>query len=118
MAALAGVTWYFQFFFYSMGQTKMGKYDFSSWTLHMASIMIFGTVWGLLLGEWKGSSTRTYALNAAGLVFGSVSYAVDYTCTNIGIVTWQSPAAGTHVNRGAAVSVRIGTAPRPPRECT
>jgi hypothetical protein len=57
------------------------------------------------------------ALNAAGLVFGSVSYAVDYTCTNIGTVTWQSPVAGTRVNRGAAVSVRIATAPRPPREC-
>ena len=52
-----------------------------------------------------------------GLVFGSVSYAVDYTCTNIGTVTWQSPAGGTRVNRGAAVSVRIATAPRPPREC-
>ena len=38
---MAGVTWYLQFFFYSMGQTKMGKYDFSSWTLHMASIIIF-----------------------------------------------------------------------------
>jgi alpha-tubulin suppressor-like RCC1 family protein len=36
---------------------------------------------------------------------------------NIGTVTWQSPAAGTRVNRGAAVSVRIATAPRPPREC-
>ena len=57
------------------------------------------------------------ALNSAGLVFGSVSYAVDYTCTNIGTVTWQSPVAGTRVNRGAAVSVRIATAPRPPREC-
>jgi beta-lactam-binding protein with PASTA domain len=57
------------------------------------------------------------ALNTAGLITGPVSYAVDYTCTNIGIVTWQSPAAGTRVNRGAAVSVRIGTAPRPPREC-
>jgi len=46
-----------------------------------------------------------------------VSYGVEYTCTNIGIVAWQSPAAGTRVNRGAGVSVRIGTAPRPPREC-
>jgi len=43
-AAMAGVIWYFQFFFYSMGQTKMGKYDFSSWTLHMASIIIFATL--------------------------------------------------------------------------
>ena len=66
-AALAGVIWYFQFFFYSMGQTKMGKYDFSSWTLHMASIIIFATLWGLALKEWKGTSRRTKMLVAMGL---------------------------------------------------
>jgi len=66
-AALAGVIWYFQFFFYSMGQTKMGKYDFSSWTLHMASIIIFATLWGLFLKEWRGTSRRTQALVALGL---------------------------------------------------
>jgi L-rhamnose-H+ transport protein len=66
-AALAGIIWYFQFFFYSMGQTKMGKYDFSSWTLHMASIIIFATLWGLALKEWRGTSRRTKMLVAAGL---------------------------------------------------
>jgi L-rhamnose-H+ transport protein len=68
LAALAGVIWYFQFFFYSMGQTKMGKYDFSSWTLHMASIIIFATLWGVALHEWKGTSRRTKSLVALGLV--------------------------------------------------
>jgi L-rhamnose-H+ transport protein len=68
-AALAGVTWYFQFFFYSMGQTKMGKYDFSSWTLHMASIMIFATIIGAILKEWRGTGVRTRGLVAAGLFF-------------------------------------------------
>ena len=67
-AALAGVIWYFQFFFYSMGQTKMGRYDFSSWTLHMASIIIFATLWGLALKEWKGTSTRTKTLVTCGLM--------------------------------------------------
>ncbi len=67
-AALAGVVWYFQFFFYSLGQTKMGKYDFSSWTLHMASIIIFATLWGLVLNEWRGTSRRTKALVSIGLV--------------------------------------------------
>jgi L-rhamnose-H+ transport protein len=67
LAALAGVIWYFQFFFYSMGQTKMGKYDFSSWALHMASIIIFATLWGLALKEWRGTSTRTRVLVATGL---------------------------------------------------
>ena len=66
-AAMAGVIWYFQFFFYSMGQTKMGKYDFSSWTLHMASIIIFATLWGLELREWRGTSRRTKTLVALGL---------------------------------------------------
>src|SRR5208283_2666228 len=40
-SALAGTTWYFQFFFYTMGETQMGRFKFSSWTLHMASIIIF-----------------------------------------------------------------------------
>ncbi|HEX8812985.1 MAG TPA: L-rhamnose/proton symporter RhaT, partial [Terracidiphilus sp.] len=72
-AALAGVIWYFQFFFYSMGQTKMGKLDFSSWTLHMASIILFATLWGLVLKEWKGTSVRTKLLVTAGvaLLIGS-----------------------------------------------
>ena len=54
-SALAGTTWYFQFFFYTMGETQMGKYGFSSWTLHMASIIIFSTLWGLGFKEWKGA---------------------------------------------------------------
>lgn len=67
-SALAGLTWYLQFFFYSMGQTRMGKYEFSSWTLHMASIIIFSTLWGVALKEWQGTSRRTHALIAAGLL--------------------------------------------------
>jgi len=58
-SALAGTTWYFQFFFYTMGETQMGRYKFSSWTLHMASIIIFSTLWGIALKEWKGAGART-----------------------------------------------------------
>jgi L-rhamnose-H+ transport protein len=56
-----------QFFFYSMGETQMGDYKFSSWTLHMASIIIFSTLWGIFLREWKGSGPRTRRLLSAGL---------------------------------------------------
>src|SRR5690242_21912071 len=73
LASLAGVIWYFQFFFYSMGETKMGKYDFSSWTLHMASIIIFGTIWGFALKEWRGTSRRARGLVWAGLLVLVVS---------------------------------------------
>lgn len=67
LCALAGVTWYLQFFFYTMGETQMGAYGFSSWTLHMASIIIFSTLWGLALKEWRGTSRRTHGLMAAGV---------------------------------------------------
>lgn len=67
-AAAAGLLWYLQFFFYSMGQTKMGKYDFSSWTLHMAGTIIFATLWGAVLHEWRGTSSRTKATGAAGFL--------------------------------------------------
>jgi L-rhamnose-H+ transport protein len=65
--ALAGTTWYLQFMFYGMGTTKMGPYNFSSWSLHMASIIIFSTLWGIALHEWRGTSLRTHRLIATGL---------------------------------------------------
>lgn len=66
-SALAGTTWYFQFFFYTMGETQMGKFGFASWALHMASIIIFSTMWGWILHEWKGSSRRAHNLIGAGI---------------------------------------------------
>jgi L-rhamnose-H+ transport protein len=67
LCALAGTTWYFQFFFYTMGETQMGRYKFSSWTLHMASIIIFSSLWGIGLKEWKGAGKRAGQLLALAL---------------------------------------------------
>jgi L-rhamnose-H+ transport protein len=67
-SALAGGTWYMQFFFYTMGQSQMGRYKFSSWTLLNASIIIFSTLWGIALQEWRGVSVRTKALVALTLL--------------------------------------------------
>lgn len=67
LAALGGTLWYFQFFFYTMGESQMGRYGFSSWTLHMASIILFSTVWGFALKEWAGSSPTTRAMVWAGI---------------------------------------------------
>jgi len=74
-SALAGTTWYMQFFFYTMGETQMGQYKFSSWTIHMASIIIFSTLWGIALKEWKGSSGFTKVLLGmalATLIFSTI----------------------------------------------
>ena len=78
-SALAGTTWYMQFFFYSMGEPQMGRYKFSSWTLHMASIIIFITLWGIALKEWRGASNRTKWLVALSLtVLVSSTMVVGY----------------------------------------
>jgi len=73
LCAIAGVTWYFQFFFYTMGESQMGQYKFSSWTLHMASIIIFSTLWGLALKEWRGASGRamTFLVLSLAVLVGS-----------------------------------------------
>ncbi len=66
--AVAGVTWYLQFFFYQMGESQMGDYRFSSWTLHMASIIVFSTLWGLYFREWRGVRVRTRMIVAMMLL--------------------------------------------------
>jgi len=58
----AGTLWYLQFFFYQMGESQMGNYKFSSWTLHMASIIIFSTLWGIFFKEWRGAQATTKRL--------------------------------------------------------
>jgi len=67
LCALAGCAWYFQFFFYTMGESQMGRFGFSSWTLHMASIIIFSSLWGFALNEWRGASRKTLTLVFTGL---------------------------------------------------
>ena len=87
-SALAGTTWYFQFFFYTMGETQMGKFGFASWTLHMASIIIFSTMWGWIFHEWKGSSKKAHSLIAGGIVMLIISTIV------IGVGTWLKTKVG------------------------
>jgi L-rhamnose-H+ transport protein len=58
-AALAGTTWFLQFFFYGMGESKLGN-GASSWILHMAFIILVSSMWGLALKEWKGVSRKTF----------------------------------------------------------
>ena len=72
-SALAGITWYLQFMFYGMGTTKMGKYDFSSWTIHMAFIIVFSNIWGLIFREWRDSSRRTHQIVFLGIIILIVS---------------------------------------------
>jgi hypothetical protein len=54
------------------------------------------------------------ALTAAGFIRGDVSYVVDPTCNNLGVVMSQIPAAGTHAEAGTAVRLSVGQRPDTP----
>ncbi len=57
-SALAGTVWFLQFFFYGMGESKLGN-GASSWILHMSTIILTSNLWGIYRQEWKGTSSRT-----------------------------------------------------------
>lgn len=58
-SGLAGTMWFLQFFFYGMGESKLGN-GASSWILHMATIILTANIWGLYLKEWKNVSSKTF----------------------------------------------------------
>lgn len=70
--ALAGTMWFLQFFFYGMGESKMGN-GASSWILHMAFIILIANVWGIIIKEWKGVSRKTVYTITAGMAVMLVS---------------------------------------------
>lgn len=82
--ALAGTTWFLQFFFYGMGETKIGN-GASSWTLHMATIILTANLWGFYRKEWKGVSKKTY--NTILLGIGAILLSVIV----IGVAKWLYP---------------------------
>jgi len=66
-SALAGTTWFLQFFFYGMGESKLGNGP-SSWILHMAFIILVANMWGLVLKEWKGVNKSTITIIIIGII--------------------------------------------------
>lgn len=57
-SAMAGTTWFLQFFFYGMGESKLGN-GASSWILHMSMIILTANLWGIYRREWKGVAAKT-----------------------------------------------------------
>ena len=66
-SAIAGTTWFLQFFFYGMGESKLGN-GASSWILHMAFIILIANSWGLALNEWKGIKKKTLTTIISGIL--------------------------------------------------
>lgn len=65
-SAIAGTTWFLQFFFYGMGESKLGN-GASSWILHMSTIILTANFWGFYRKEWKGVSKKTLSTIIVGI---------------------------------------------------
>jgi L-rhamnose-H+ transport protein len=70
---LAGAVWYLQFMFYGMGETKMGPYSFTTWSVFMVWIIIFSNLWGIAFREWQGTNRTTKLWITAGLLVLTLS---------------------------------------------
>lgn len=65
-SALAGTMWFLQFFFYGMGESKLGN-GASSWILHMSTIILTANMWGIYRKEWSGVAPKTKWTIATGI---------------------------------------------------
>lgn len=66
LCALGGTMWFLQFFFYGMGESKLGN-GASSWILHMSFIILVANAWGVFTGEWKGVSVKAKRTIVVGI---------------------------------------------------
>lgn len=67
-AGLAGAIWSSQFVCFKTGEPAMGSLSYVGWSVLFASSILFGTLLGMILGEWKNTSARTKMLLSLGLL--------------------------------------------------
>lgn len=67
-AGIAGAIWCMQFVCLKTAEPAMGSTAYVGWAVLMASQILFSSLLGIFLGEWKGTSSRTRSLLTAGLV--------------------------------------------------
>jgi L-rhamnose-H+ transport protein len=72
-AGVAGAIWCSQFICFKTGEPRMGDLGYVGWAVLMASAILFSSLLGIILGEWKGTSGRTRGLLAFGLILLVVS---------------------------------------------
>jgi L-rhamnose-H+ transport protein len=68
MAAITGLFWYGQFFFYNLGHVRMGAYKFTSWAIHMIMLVLISNLVGVALREWRQCRRLTHQTIALALL--------------------------------------------------
>ena len=73
---LAGALWYSQFFGLSLGKgflTESATLTTLSFCILMALNVVFSNIWGIILKEWKGCSSKTIAVLIVGILILIIS---------------------------------------------
>ncbi len=66
---LGGTLWFLQFFFLGMGKSMLpDSMKIFSWTILMALNIAFSNIWGIILKEWKGTSSKTRLVLLGGII--------------------------------------------------
>ncbi|MGH8024031.1 MAG: L-rhamnose/proton symporter RhaT, partial [Limisphaerales bacterium] len=69
LAAVTGIFWYGQFFFYNLGHVRLGeKFAFTSWAIHMIMLVLFSNLLGVLLREWRACRRLTHAVVGLAII--------------------------------------------------
>jgi len=76
LAAAAGLIWYLQFLLLTIGDGHLRSFAFSGFSILMSSMILFSTIFGILLREWQGTTGKTRGLLALGLAILLTSVAV------------------------------------------
>jgi L-rhamnose-H+ transport protein len=83
-AGLAGTIWCSQFICLKTGEPAMGQTAYIGFAVLMATAILFSTLLGIFLGEWKGTSARTRSLLAIGLTLLVLTTAISGYSTYLG----------------------------------
>jgi len=75
-AGLAGVIWACQFACQKIGEPAMGDMRYISFAVVMGSCVLFSSLLGVVLGEWKGTGAKTRGALVAGLVVLAASIGI------------------------------------------
>ena len=80
LASCVGVIWVFQFVCQKAGEPLMGELKYISFAIVMASTILFSSLAGVLLGEWKGTGAKTRGF----LVIGTIVLLASFVVISLG----------------------------------
>lgn len=83
LAGVAGVIWALQFACQKIGEPAMGDMAYIAFAVVMGSCVLFSSLVGIVLGEWKGTGVKTKWAFAAGLLVLAASIALAVVAKQI-----------------------------------